>query len=244
MTEPEKRAFVVRSATNRRHLSAEQKEELRKTQQRIAGELYGQTVDGTDQRQWSQEQIGAMLGVSRVMVTEWLSISDVAADNANTPAAKGGATDAPTKPKKKRKKKNVKLDADDKTEIWRLHQSGKTQTEIAAEFKVTQGRIAQVLKAIEAQIADQQGAEEDATKAEQDAQEIVIAGDYRDKGPAVADNSVDLIFTDPPYNAKTVPQYADLARFAARVLVPGGSLITYLGHYAIHDVCLGGARNW
>jgi ParB-like chromosome segregation protein Spo0J len=64
----------------------------------------------------------------------------------------------------------------------------------------------------------------------------IITGDYRIEGNAIEDDSVDLIFTDPPYHRKTIPQYGDLAKFAARALVNGGSLICYVGHYALFDV--------
>jgi hypothetical protein len=64
----------------------------------------------------------------------------------------------------------------------------------------------------------------------------VIIGDFRVEGHAVEDDSVDLIFTDPPYNRETIPQYGDLAQFAARVLVPGGSLICYFGSYALPEI--------
>ena len=65
----------------------------------------------------------------------------------------------------------------------------------------------------------------------------VITGKFQDEGDIVADESVSLIFTDPPYDKETLPQYADLAAFAERVLIPGGSLITYLGDYAMPAVC-------
>jgi hypothetical protein len=65
----------------------------------------------------------------------------------------------------------------------------------------------------------------------------VITGRFQDEGQVIADESVSLIFTDPPYDKKTLPQYADLAAFADRVLIPGGSLITYLGDYALPEVC-------
>ena len=55
----------------------------------------------------------------------------------------------------------------------------------------------------------------------------VYVGDFREKGHEIADNSVDLIFTDPPYAGEYVPLFGDLAQFAARVLIDGGSLITY-----------------
>jgi ParB-like chromosome segregation protein Spo0J len=43
------------------------------------------------------------------------------------------------------------------------------------------------------------------------------------------DNSVDVIFTDPPYLKEFVPLYGDLSEFAARVLKPGGLLLAYTG---------------
>ena len=64
----------------------------------------------------------------------------------------------------------------------------------------------------------------------------VIAGDFRKHADVVADNSVDLIFTDPPYCRDAVPMYGDLAQFAASKLIDGGSLICYVGNYAIPEV--------
>jgi 16S rRNA G966 N2-methylase RsmD len=61
-------------------------------------------------------------------------------------------------------------------------------------------------------------------------------GDFRELGSDIPDNSVDLIFTDPPYDEKNIPLYGDLAELGARVLKPGGSLICYVGHYALPDV--------
>jgi hypothetical protein len=57
----------------------------------------------------------------------------------------------------------------------------------------------------------------------------VVAGDFRTAGAAVRDASVDLILTDPPYDGGAVPLYADLARWAARVLRPGGVCLAYAG---------------
>jgi len=64
----------------------------------------------------------------------------------------------------------------------------------------------------------------------------VIVGDFRKVGDKLEDESAELVFTDPPYNKETIPQYGDLAQFAARILKPGGSLICYVGHYAIPDI--------
>jgi len=64
-------------------------------------------------------------------------------------------------------------------------------------------------------------------------QASIITGDFRDIMKSMPENSIDLIFTDPPYDEKTIPLFSDLAHLGVRVLKPGGSLITYVGHYAI-----------
>ncbi len=60
-------------------------------------------------------------------------------------------------------------------------------------------------------------------------------GDFRKIGHNIPDASVDLIFTDPPYDRKAIPLFDGLGEFAARVLRPGGSLITYVGQIQLPD---------
>jgi hypothetical protein len=55
-------------------------------------------------------------------------------------------------------------------------------------------------------------------------------GDFRDLSVELKDDSVDLVFTDPPYDDESLPLYGQMGEVAARVLKPGGSLITYCGH--------------
>jgi hypothetical protein len=55
-------------------------------------------------------------------------------------------------------------------------------------------------------------------------------GDFAEVAKKNPDNSVQLIFTDPPYDTDHVCDYGRLAEVAARVLVDGGSLIAYCGH--------------
>jgi ParB-like chromosome segregation protein Spo0J len=64
----------------------------------------------------------------------------------------------------------------------------------------------------------------------------VIVGDFRSEGHAVADASVDLVFCDPPYAKEYVPLFGGLAQFGARVLIDGGSLLTYCGHHTVPEV--------
>lgn len=60
-------------------------------------------------------------------------------------------------------------------------------------------------------------------------------GDFREIGDKIPDASVDLIFTDPPYDRKAIELFDGLGEFAARVLRPGGSLVAYVGHIQLPD---------
>lgn len=57
----------------------------------------------------------------------------------------------------------------------------------------------------------------------------VRIGDAREVLADVESESVALVLTDPPYGDEAEPLYEWLAEFAARVLIPGGSLIVYTG---------------
>lgn len=52
----------------------------------------------------------------------------------------------------------------------------------------------------------------------------------------IADDSVDLIFTDPPYDKDSVDLYRKAAKVAARILKPGGSFIAYSGQKYLPEV--------
>lgn len=54
-------------------------------------------------------------------------------------------------------------------------------------------------------------------------------GDFRKLLNDIEPDSIDLIFTDPPYGNEYIPLYEDLAKTAGRLLKDGGSIVTYLG---------------
>ena len=64
----------------------------------------------------------------------------------------------------------------------------------------------------------------------------LIHGDFREQLTTLQNNSVDLIFTDPPYGAEYIHLYNDLAVISNSILREGDSLVTYVGHYAIPKV--------
>lgn len=56
-------------------------------------------------------------------------------------------------------------------------------------------------------------------------------GDFVEILNDVPDNSIDLIFTDPPYLGEYLPLWLELSKLAQRVLKPGKLLIAYSGQY-------------
>jgi hypothetical protein len=64
----------------------------------------------------------------------------------------------------------------------------------------------------------------------------LTVGDSRELAKAIPDESIDLIFTDPPYPKKYLPLYGWLAETAARVLKPGGFLCAMAGGYYLDKV--------
>jgi site-specific DNA-methyltransferase (adenine-specific) len=61
-------------------------------------------------------------------------------------------------------------------------------------------------------------------------------GDFREKLKDLPDNSIDLIFTDPPYDKESLSLYGELSKLAARVLKEGSSLVVYAPHYYLPQV--------
>jgi ParB-like chromosome segregation protein Spo0J len=64
----------------------------------------------------------------------------------------------------------------------------------------------------------------------------LIFGDFKEACKDIPDNSIPLIFTDPPYPKKDLTLYEDLMKVAARVLIDGGSLITYIWQSSLPQV--------
>lgn len=61
----------------------------------------------------------------------------------------------------------------------------------------------------------------------------VTTGDHNVVQEELPDESVELIYTDPPYPKEFLHVFYELGRYAGRVLVPGGSLITLCGQWEV-----------
>jgi site-specific DNA-methyltransferase (adenine-specific) len=65
----------------------------------------------------------------------------------------------------------------------------------------------------------------------------ILLGDFHNLALGLAPNSIDLIFTDPPYaRVLATPCYRMLAEHAPRLLKDGGSLVTIVPHYLLGEV--------
>lgn len=87
-----------------------------------------------------------------------------------------------------------------------------------------------------------QSAQRQAAKAEmpenwlQESKWRLIEGDLLEQSGDIADESIDIIITDPPYGVAYLDLYTKLSVLAARVLKPGGSLICMTGQICLPDV--------
>jgi len=79
---------------------------------------------------------------------------------------------------------------------------------------------------------------EEAEKVQPDDRIKVFHGDFREvlNEETVATDSVSLVLTDPMYGREHLPLWADLARFASRVLKPGSLLVAYSGQTYLPEV--------
>jgi hypothetical protein len=212
-SDAECKAWILGHADGRRNLSPEQKREVLKQKKATAFDLRQQ-----DAKRFTQEVIGQMLGVAQRTVSDWF-ITDSGSANGNTPHL----PDA-----------RVKIPAAEHRTIYDRVAAGEVQEQVAADYGVTQPRISNIVRNVTEDLALE--AERASRRKKSAKDKRVIHGDFRKVGESLEDESVDLIFTDPPYDRKTLPLYGDLAALAAKKLRPGGSLVCYLGQYAIPEV--------
>jgi hypothetical protein len=88
-------------------------------------------------------------------------------------------------------------------------------------------RVAKDIKESRHAASRQEKRKEAASKVEPQFFDNVHIGDFRDNSDKVADGSLSLIFTDPPYDRKALELFDGLGQFAADKLADGGSLICY-----------------
>jgi 16S rRNA G966 N2-methylase RsmD len=114
--------------------------------------------------------------------------------------------------------------------------AGKVDAETVAKLRTGEVSINRVVRDLKEQetSAKRQAQKAEAVAKRQDVDGLYL-GDFRKIGDKIPDASVDLIFTDPPYDRKAIELYDGLGEFAARVLRPGGSLVAYIGQIQLPD---------
>jgi site-specific DNA-methyltransferase (adenine-specific) len=199
MSDAEKRAFVFQCNMARRNLEPDQQIAARKVMQKIAASL---SKEGK-----TQQQIGALLGVAQKTVSRWLDENDSHV----------------TKTFIRRSKVPPKA----KPEIAARIEAGEKLAQVGADFGVTEQRIGQIVKA-EAKARE---AKEAASRVvfDEGTESGILLGKFQEVLEDIPDNSIDLIFTDPPYDEESIYLYADLSAFAARKLRPGGLCLALTG---------------
>jgi len=120
--------------------------------------------------------------------------------------------------------------------IAAAEQAGKVDAETVAKLRTGEVSINRVVRDLKEQEAAAKRAEQKAAAvAKRQSVDGLYLGDFRKIGDKIPDDSVDLIFTDPPYDRKAIELFDGLGEFAARVLRPGGSLIAYVGQIQLPD---------
>lgn len=114
--------------------------------------------------------------------------------------------------------------------------AGKVDAETVAKLRTGEVSINRVVRDLKEQETSARRQEQKAAAvAKRQSVDGLYLGDFRKIGDKIPDASVDLIFTDPPYDRKAIELYDGLGEFAARVLRPGGSLIAYIGQIQLPD---------
>lgn len=115
-------------------------------------------------------------------------------------------------------------------------ESGKVDAETAANLRTGEVSINRVVRDLkEQETAAKREKQKAVAIAKRHNVDGLYLGDFRKIGDKIPDASVDLIFTDPPYDRKAIELFDGLGEFADRVLRPGGSLIAYVGHIQLPD---------
>jgi len=124
-TEPEKRAAAYRLNLARRHLTAEQRGKV----------LNGMKVTALalNREGKTQDQVAALLGVSREAVKKWFGNSSVS----NGPGTKANRW----------RKASAKVDPETRRAIVQKVKAGQAVGKVAFRYGVTHGRVSQIVKA-------------------------------------------------------------------------------------------------
>ncbi len=209
LTDEEKMQLMLDLNLNRRHLSAKQLDQL----------IVKFRSEGRSLR-----QIGENLGISYSTVRRKLESSSVSSETVELPEKIIGKDNkkrnAKGKPKRKPsinvntlKELNRAVDACNTAGSGSLPQKNIALKRLERIARVEEKKRLQTKKCSDFRLGDKE----------------LWFGDFRNKCKEIADSSVSVIFTDPPYSKDSLPLFDDVGRVAARLLKPSGLFISYSG---------------
>jgi len=123
--------------------------------------------------------------------------------------------------------------ADTKRDLLRLARlDTEEQRQVAETVKtmIERGEVPKDLDTVKRELHHQKIAQKLQTVTEESPQWKLVCGDLADVEHEIEDASVDAIITDPPYPKEYLHTFELVAKVAARVLKPGGSLVTFVPH--------------
>lgn len=218
LSDGEKEAFVYRCNFVRRNLSPDQKREVHRRMKETAAKLREE-----DAKKWTQRAVAEVLGIDQSTVSIWNTKTTT-----NMKCHNGSKRTSPDA--------RVKVKAAAKPLVAKRIASGETQAQVASDLGISQQAVSKIVKAEEKKLAAESNRKARAKELESLEVDGFYHGDFREVAKTIPNGSVDLIFTDPPYDRKTLPLYGELAAIAKKKLIPGGSLICYLGQFQMDKV--------
>lgn len=211
LSHQQKQAFVFRSNFARRNLSPEQKKEALQQMKQLAKNLRQ-----SDPKRWTQSKVAKLFGIDRSTVSLWFGCNghNVSAHDMSRPDAR------------------IKIQPKARQAIVDRCKNGSNVSQVAADYGVSEKQIRRIKAQGRREEVKREERETAAKRLRSD--NGIFHLDFREAN--LAAESVDLIFTDPPYDADGVQLFADLGKFADRVLRPGGWLLSCSGQAHLHQV--------
>lgn len=219
MTEAEKLTHARRLNIARRHLNSEQKREL----------IREQLKDTPEQ---SDRQIAKVLGVDNKTVNT--QRKNMEATEEIPQLSENIGADGKKRPRKTKHHRRPKQPVSVFNPTKREEKAMKKPEVVERMQEDGTSPLVASMKILSEAKAERKAYELSADFPEETCK--LFVADIRDGLKEIADESVDVIITDPPYPREYIPLYGDLSLLASRVLKPGGSLIVMIGQSYMPEV--------
>jgi len=239
-------AFVVSQNLHRRHLTASQKAVVAlEIERMLAIEAEERRAELGRQAAILQHDVNVPKGCPNFGTTLGNKDSEMQSKTAETRAARRAAELVGVSHGYISDMKRVATDAPDLVPLVRsgvvtvpdakvLARQSPELRNLALEFFVNR-RFTNVQKAIEAAKREMVRANLPTAPLET-SEYMLLCGDLADVHFQIADASVDVIITDPPYGREYLYTYELLSRVAQRILKHGGSLLTFTGNMFLPEI--------